>query len=119
MDRNLAYLLRPGGEIDTQVRKPVTEGTSGTVILEGAGVRAMTTVTSWLILVTKAYRAGWSSGPSAQTINAEDARQLAAVLAKADLGQKCQPLVTAVQKVAMAGEFRVVVTADRMRNPSV
>jgi hypothetical protein len=107
IDRHLAHLLRPGGEIDTKVRKPVKEWLSGEVILEGAGVCAKMTLASWLTLVTKAYKAGWSKGFGAQTVTAEDARQLAAALAKADLGQKWQPLVTAVQTVAMAGEFRV------------
>jgi hypothetical protein len=109
IDKHVAYPLRPGGEIDTEVRKPGTEWMPGTVILEGVGVRAKTTVTSWLNLVTKAHRAGWSSGPSALTVNAVDARQLAAALARADLEPKWLPLVAAVQKVAMAGGFRVVI----------
>ena len=117
IDRHLARLLRPGGEIDTKVRKPVEEWLSTEVVLEGAGVRAKTTLASWLTLVTKAYKAGWSKGPGAQTVTAEDARQLVAALARADLEQKWQLLVAAVRLVAMAGEFRVVTSANSNSRP--
>jgi hypothetical protein len=88
IDRHVAYLLRPGGEIDTKVRKPVEDWLSSPVILDGAGVRVKTTLASWLTLVTKAYAAGWPNGPGVETVTAEDAKQLAAALTQADLGKK-------------------------------
>jgi hypothetical protein len=112
IDKHVAYLLRPGGEIDTKVRKPVMEWMSGEVVLEGAGVRIKMTLASWLTLVTKAHAAGWPKGPGEQTVTAEDAKQLAATLAKADLGPKWVPLVAAVIMVARAGGFRVVSGAE-------
>lgn len=75
IDRHVAYLLRPGGEIDKKVRKPVEEWLSSPVILDGAGVRVKTTLASWLTLVTKAYAAGWPNGPGVETVTAEDAKQ--------------------------------------------
>lgn len=107
IDRHVAYLLRPGGEIDKKVRKPFEDWLSSAVVLEGAGLRVKMTLASWLTLVTKAHAAGWPEGPGVQTVTAEDAKQLAASLAKADLGQKWVSLVAAVIVVARAGEFRV------------
>lgn len=57
------------------------------VVLEGAGLRVKMTLASWLTLVTKAYAAGWPNGPGVETVTAEDAKQLAAALATADLGK--------------------------------
>ena len=108
IDRHLAHLLRPGGEIATKVRKEASEWLSSPVTLAGAGLRVKTTLAAWLMLVTKAHQAGWPGGPGEQTVTAEDAKQLAAALPKADLGPKWVPLVAAVIVVARAGEFRVV-----------
>ena len=107
IDRHLLHLLHPGGEIDNKVRKPVTEWLSSPVILFGEGLRVKTTMAAWLTLATKAHEAGWSKGPGEQTVTAADARQFATALAKADLEEKWQKLVAAVQLLANAGGFKV------------
>jgi hypothetical protein len=112
IDKHVAYLLRPGGEIDKKVRKPFEDWLSSPVVLEGAGVHVKTTLAAWLTLVTKAHAVGWPKGPGVQTVTAEDAKQLTAALAKADLEKKWVPLVAAVILVARAGEFRVVSGAE-------
>jgi hypothetical protein len=102
IDEQLAYLLRPGGKIDTKARAPLVELMSMQVTLEGTGVRVRMPMYSWLRLTTEAECVLWG------TVAAEDAKQLAIALAKVDLGPQWRPAIKAVQMVGLAGEFRVV-----------
>jgi hypothetical protein len=115
MDRLLAHLLRPGGEIDKKVRKPFEDWLSTEVILEGA-IRVKTTLAAWLTLVTKAHQAGWPLGPSIETVTAAEARQFAAALARAELGRKWLQQVAAVIVLARAGELKVVAGSPKSDN---
>jgi hypothetical protein len=107
MHGQLRFLLRPGGEMDRKVRKPILDLLSTQVILEGALLRVRLPLRDWLTLATRASAAGWPGGLW-RTVAADDARQLAAALAKIDLGPKWIQAIQVVRWVAMAGEFKVI-----------
>src|SRR6516162_1490529 len=92
MDQHLAYLLRPGGEIDRKARKEISKLLSAEVTLEGSLIRLRLCLRDWLTLVVKAQEVGWRPNGSfcfgsdeAAVVPVDNARQLAETLAKVDL----------------------------------
>ena len=71
------------------MKKEIADWLAQPVVIEGAGLRIMTTLGSWLRLVKEATENGWvpkSAESGLFTIAAEDATAFAASLAKAGAG---------------------------------